>query len=301
MPKGKALTPCSTIGIIAPASPENKDIIHEKIDQFIASTGFNVTLAPHIYDRYEYLAGDDICRAHDLNNMFLDKSIDGIICLRGGYGSIRMLPFIDKNIIKKNPKFFSGFSDITLLLNYFSKLGLPTFHSPMITSNFNDKITLNSFLDISSYNSKNYKYNLNDFNSLYYINKRSFKGKIVGGNLSMICSSIGTPFEVSTTNSILLLEEVNEAHYAIDRMLSQLIYSGKFKNCKGIILGHFSNNSKNFELKEILLNKLQNLNIPIIVNLPFGHNYPNITIPIGCNAEFSCTENSLTILENFLT
>lgn len=306
MLKGKALNTSSTIGIISPASCEDKSIINEKINTFRTLTGYKIKIAPHVYDKYGYLAGSDKCRAMDLNNMFADKSIDGIVCLRGGYGSIRMMKYIDKKLIKKNPKFFCGFSDITLLLNYFSKLGLITFHGPMIKSNFNDEETLNSFLDISSCCSKNYIYNLNDMNQISYINKKSFEGKICGGNLVMMCSSLGTPFEVDTKNSILLIEEINEAPYAIDRMLTQLIYAKKLKSCHGIILGNFTDcalndYSKSFNIEEIINDRLKPLNIPIIVNMPIGHSYPNITLPIGCKAKFSCQNNSLTILDNFLS
>ena len=306
MLKGKILNSSSTVGIIAPSSPEDRDIIDEKIESFKAATGFKVKLAPHIYDIYGYLAGIDIDRANDLNNMFKDPEIDGIICLRGGYGAIRMMPYIDKKIIKKNPKFFCGFSDITLLLNYFSKLGLITFHGPMITRDFNDKITLESFLNISSCKSKNYTYKLDKFDSISYINKNSFKGKIAGGNLTMICSAINTPFDIITNNHILLIEEVSESPYAIDRMLTQLLSSGKLKKCKGIILGTFTNcdlnnYSKSLTLEQIFIDRLKPLNIPIILNVPFGHSYPNITIPIGCNASFSSESDSLSFTENFLT
>lgn len=305
MLKGKALNSSSTIGIISPASCEDENIINEKINIFKTLTGYKVKTAPHIYDRNGYLAGTDKCRAMDLNNMFADKSIDGIVCLRGGYGSIRMMKYIDKNIIKKNPKFFCGFSDITLLLNYFSKLGLITFHGPMIKSDFTDKKTLNSFLNISSCCSKNYIYKLNDMDHISYINKKSFEGTICGGNLAMICSSLGTPFEIETKNSIILIEEINEVPYAIDRMLTQLIYAGKFKSCRGILLGHFTNcsldnYSKSFTVEQVIADRLKPLGIPIILNLPIGHSYPNLTLPIGCKAKFSCKDNSFTILNNFL-
>lgn len=305
MLKGKVLNSSSTIGIIATSSCEDRNIIDEKIELFKSATGFKVKVAPHVYDKHGYLAGLDIDRATDLNSMFKDPSIDGIVCLRGGYGAIRMMPYLDKKIITKNPKFFCGFSDVTLLLNYFSKLGLITFHGPMITSNFDDNITLNSFLSISSFKSKNYTYNLKEFNSISYINKGSFKGKIAGGNLTMICSSMNTPFEVISNNCILLIEEINESPYAIDRMLTQLLMSGKLNRCKGIILGTFTgcelhNYSKSFTINEIIVDRLKGLNIPIIINVPFGHSYPNITIPIGCMANFSCETNCLTFSDDFL-
>jgi len=304
MLKGKALTKGSTIGIIAPSSPEDKDIINEKVDQF-SSLGFNTKLGKHLYNIHGHFAGYDQERARDITDMFLDNSIDGIVCFRGGYGSIRTLPYIDPKVIKKNPKFFCGYSDITILLNYFAKLGLITFHGPMINSDFTNEETLKSFLKISS-SSSNIIYILNDYNNIAYINPNSFCGNIVGGNLSMICSSIGTAFEINMKNSILLLEDIDELPYAIDRMLTQLLYGRKLDSCRGIILGSFKgcdlpDYSRSLSLKEIILDRLEPLDIPIITGFPCGHIYPNITIPIGCNAHFSYKNKTLTILDTCLT
>lgn len=305
MLKGKALKPNSTLGIIAPASCEDEPIINEKLRLF-SNLGFKLNLGKHLFDKYGCFAGTDYYRAYDLNSMFMDDSIDGIVCFRGGYGSIRTLPYINKKIIKHHPKFFCGYSDITILLNYFSKLGLITFHGPMINSDFEDKLTLNSFKEVSSYNKGGYTYDLNKFDNINYINIKNFNGKISGGNLTMICSALGTPYEVQTKNSILLLEEINENPYVIDRMLTLLLLNKNiFKNCKGIILGSFegcslSNYSKSFNLEEIIMNRLKPLNIPIITGFPFGHGYPNITIPIGVNATFDYNKKLLTINDSFL-
>lgn len=304
MLKGKSLTKGSTIGIIAPSSPEDKAIIDEKINLF-SSLGFNTKLGKHIYNSHGYLAGYDQERARDITDMFLDNSIAGIVCFRGGYGSIRTLPYINPKVIKKNPKFFCGYSDITILLNYFANLGLITFHGPMINSDFTNEETLKSFLSISS-SSSNIIYNLNDYNNVSYINPNSFSGKIVGGNLSVICSSIGTSFEINTKNSILLLEDINESPYSIDRMLTQLLYGKKLDSCRGILLGSFkgcdlSDYSKSLSLKEIILDRLKPSDIPIITGFPFGHSYPNITIPIGCKGHFSYANKTLKILDTCLT
>ena len=305
MYKGKALNSNSTIGIISPASPDDREFIDKKISEF-EKLGFNTVLGTHLYDRYGHLSGNDKDRAQDLIDMFLDKNIDGIVCFRGGYGSIRTVPYIDENIIKSNPKFFCGFSDITLLLNYFAKLGLITFHGPMINSDFNDELTHKFFLDISSYNKCRFTYKLNDFKDISIINPDDFSGNIVGGNLAVICSSIGTPYEISTKNSILLLEEVNECPYAIDRMLTQLIYSGKLNKCNGIIIGHLagcelSNYNRSLTPSQVIYDRLAPLNIPIIKGFPFGHSYPNITIPIGCKARFCYKDMTLQINEKFLS
>lgn len=304
MLKGKALTKGSTIGIIAPSSPEDKAIINEKIKEF-STLGFNLKLGKHLYNSHGHLAGYDQERARDITDMFLDKSIDGIMCFRGGYGSIRTLPYVNPKIIKRNPKFFCGYSDVTILLNYFAKLGLITFHGPMINSDFNNEETLKSFLSISS-NCSNIIYNLKNYTNISYINPNSFCGKILGGNLSVICSSIGTPFEIDTKNSILLLEDINETPYAIDRMLTQLLYGNKLNSCRGIIMGSFkgcelSDYSRSLTLKEIILDRLECLDIPIITGFTFGHSYPNITIPIGCNGYFSYQNKTLQILDTCLT
>lgn len=305
MLKGKKLTSASTIGIIAPASPENKDKIDKKLCEF-KELGFKIKLAPHLYNKYGHLAGFDSDRIKDLHDMFLDPSIDGIVCLRGGYGTARLISSLDKKIILQNPKFFCGYSDITLLLNYFANLGLITFHGPMITSDFTDELTKKYFLKTSICNTKNFSYDLLDLNpNISTYNLSSFKGKLVGGNLSIICSSLSTKYEINTKDSILLIEEVNEAPYCIDRMLTHLINSGKLHDCNGIIIGHLTdctlpNYDRSLTTEEVILNRLLPLNIPLIIGMPFGHSCPNITIPIGASAYFNNKIMKLTIKDNFL-
>lgn len=291
MKRLKLLTKSSTIGIIAPSSPQTKDYIDNKINQF-KSLGFNVKLGKSIYNHYGYLAGQDEERAKDLMDMFEDTSVDAIVCFRGGYGSIRMAKYLNLNIIKRNPKIFCGYSDITLLLNYLSnECNMITFHSPMINSNFNDVQTKNSFLDFLTNFNNSYEYNLNEIANIYYDNLDNITGTLVGGNLSLIASTIGTPYEVNFKNSLLLLEDIGEVPYAIDRMLSQLVNSNKLTSCKGILLGHFTDCSLNdysnsLKLNEVFDDILKPLNIPIIRNFPCGHSYPNLTLPIGSKAIF---------------
>ena len=295
----KALSNDSTIGIVAPASPEENDIIDKKIQEFI-SLGFKIKKGKFIYTKNNYLAGSDEDRANDLNSMFKDKDIDGIVCLRGGYGSIRMLPYLDIKTIKNNPKPFFGYSDITLLLNYISRsCNFPTFHGPMITSNFNDNITKKYFINTIKNKNNKLIYNIDEIcNENYEIwNNRNFSGKIVGGNLTLICSSIGTPYEINTKNKVLLVEDVNENPYVVDRLFSQLISCGKLNNISAIIIGYFTNCddlNKSIYIKDILKEKLIKLNIPIIYNVKIGHSYPNITIPIGTKFEYD-SKNKLLI------
>ncbi|AYE34493.1 S66 peptidase family protein [Clostridium septicum] len=305
MLKLNPLSPSSTIGIVAPASAEDPNIIDKKILEF-EELGFNVKKGKHIYDKYGYLAGTDSNRAEDLMDMFIDNSIDAILCLRGGYGSMRMIPYLNLKTIKQNPKPFCGYSDITLLLNYISKkCNFATFHAPMITSNFKDSVTQDYFINTLTNHNMNF-YNLKKIsnNKITYINKNNFNGKLVGGNLSIICSSIGTPYELNFKNSIVLIEEIDESPYAIDRMLTQLIYSGKLKHSSGIILGDFTNctsknkNSAEFNIDEVINQKLSQLKIPVIKGFPIGHSYPNVTLPIGSKLSFNYKNDLLNISEN---
>lgn len=303
MIKLKHLVPGATIGIIAPASQSDSKFIDEKILSF-ENLGFNVKKGKHIYDNYGYLAGSDTDRANDLMDMFIDPSIDAIVCFRGGYGSIRLISSLNTKIIRSHPKPFCGYSDITLLLNYItSKCGFTTFHSPMINSDFDDILTKDSFIDILTTSNKNFSYNLNKFGYIDILNKKDFKGRLLGGNLSMICSAIGTPYEVNFKNSIILIEEIGENPYVIDRLLSQMIYANKFTGCNGIILGHFtdcslSDYSNSFTLDDIITQKLLPLGIPIIKDFPCGHSYPNLTLPIGCNLYYNSENSNLTIYED---
>lgn len=289
-----------TIGVVAPASPEDNATISGKIST-IKKYGFKVVEGPHLYDKKGYLAGEDKDRADDINKFFANPEIDAIICFRGGYGCMRMAKYLDLNTIKKNPKIFCGYSDITLLLNYFSKkCSLVTFHGPMINSKLEDTQTLNSFLNLLCSKNDSFTYNLNSLNCSIPYNDRDFSGRLVGGNLAIICSTIGTPYEIDFTNSILLIEEINESPYAIDRMLTQLLCSQKLNSCKGIILGQFTDcglkdYSKSLTVDEIIKDRLAPLNIPIISKFPFGHSYPNLVVPIGANASYSSKNKMLSI------
>lgn len=299
MKKLKHLNLNSTIGIVAPASSGDIETINKNIDKF-KSLGFKVKLSKNLYNRKKYLSATDKERADDLMDMFSDKEIDAILCYRGGFGSIRMMPYIDFKVIKDNPKIFCGYSDITALLNYISyNCNFTTFHGPMINSDFTNIQTYEEFINILSLCNSEYHYDLNNL-KCKYINKSNFKGNLVGGNLTIVCSLMGTNFEINTKNKIVLLEDVSESPYVIDRMLSQLILSKKLTDAEAIILGHFTNcdtscNDKSYTVSELIVDKLTPLHIPIVYNFPSGHDYPNLTLPIGAKLEFNSTNNKLIV------
>lgn len=299
---GKKLNYGDTIGIVSPSSPEKPEAIKKGID-FLINLGFKIKTGEHIYDKRGYLAGTDKDRAADIMDMFLDKDVDMILCMRGGYGSMRTLPYIDFDIIKNNPKIFVGFSDITAYLNsFFNKTGLITFHGPMASSNLGDEYTLKSFLDTLMKENKEYMIkNPPEIDIKCEISGKA-SGKIVGGNLSLINATIATPYEVDFKNNILFIEDVHEEPYALDRMLTHLLLCGKLQECSGFILGQFKNCTlphyeRSLTLEEVIEDRILSLNKPTISNFMSGHDYPKLTLPIGANAHLDTDNKIIQILE----
>lgn len=287
-----------TIGILAPASGAENSFIDEKI-YILKNLGFKIKTGKHLYDKLGYLAGTDEDRASDLMNFLCDDHIKMIMCLRGGYGSMRILPYLDFKKLKNVNKIFMGYSDITCLLNtLYSKLGLVTFHGPMATSDFNDKYTLNSFINTVTNVTSSYNIANPPHIPLICNGKANATGKLIGGNLSIICSTLGTPYEINTHNKILFIEDVSEDVYSIDRMLCQLKFSGKLNNCSGFLLGQFKNcNNKNtsYTLNDVFHDYIFSLNKPVISNFMSGHDSPNLTLPIGSTVKLDVKKSRLCI------
>lgn len=291
-----------TIGVIAPSSPEKPENIENGIN-FLKQQGFNVKKGRHIFDRLGFLAGNDKDRAEDLMNMFLDKSVKMVLCIRGGYGTMRTLPYIDFDIIKHNPKIFVGFSDITTYLNsFYEKCGLVTFHGPMLTSKFDDNTTLKGFLNTLMNGSSPYTISNPENINTESNTSTSAEGVLAGGNLSLICATLGTPYEIDTTNKILFIEDVHEEPYAIDRMLTHLLLAHKLQVCKGILLGQFTRCSlphyeRSLTLEQVIQDRILSLNIPTVSHFMSGHDYPKLTLPIGAKVRLNCADGTLNVLE----
>lgn len=309
MLKPKGLKLGDTIGLIAPSSPTSDIKFVRKAEEKLIQMGFKVKVGKSCYERYGYLSGTDEVRAADVNNMFKDEEVDGIICLRGGYGTPRILDKIDYEAIKSNPKVFVGYSDITGLhlgINQISNL--VTFHGPMGSSDiigtfsdFTKDSLYNSILD----NGFNGKLDNPQGEEIVTINSGKAKGVIVGGNLSLIVDTIGTPYEIDTKGKLLFIEEVSEDPYKMDRMFTQLRLSGKLSDAKGIILGDFNNCDKDeskhknsLSLMEIIEDIIKPAGKPTIYNLQAGHCKPMITIPFGVEALLDADKKELTILED---
>lgn len=306
MIKPKALKLGDTIGIIAPASPTINENIKAAEDKLI-ELGFKVKVGKSPYERYGYLSGTDSTRANDINEMFMDKEIKAIICIRGGYGTPRILELLDYEAIKKNPKIFVGYSDITALhIAFTQKCNLVTYHGPMLSSDM--------IKDFSEFSKDELFKTLMDPEPLgkisnpqgeevVTINGGIAEGTIIGGNLSLIVATIGTPYEIDVKGKLLFIEEIGEEPYKIDRMLNQLRLSGKLEDASGIILGDFNNcesgkHEENLTLSQVIDDHIKPLKKPTIYNLQAGHCDPMVTLPFGVMARLDADKGELTILEN---
>ncbi len=296
------------VGLISPGGFINANQLKESIEN-ISKLGFEVIPAKNILKKNGYLAGSDLERAGQVNSMFEDKNIKGIFCTRGGFGCSRILPYLNFDLIKENPKPLIGYSDITILSNViFQKTGLVGFHGPVGISTFNDfsvyyfkevLMNANSNLELISEPE-----NLEDQNQIpVTIRGGIAKGKLTGGNLSVITSLTGTEYDLNFNGKIIFLEEVTEEPYRLDRMLTQLIQAKKFENAVGIALGNFykcepKEPENSFSLLEILYDKLYDLKIPVVYGLSFGHIKNKFTLPVGISAELNADEQKMKILES---
>ena len=306
--KPKRLKPGDVIGIISPASSSDDITKVNRGVEYLEKLGYRVEVGKNVGQESGYLAGSDAQRIADLHEMFKNKNIKAIFSIRGGYGSGRLLDKIDYKIIRNNPKIFVGYSDINALqMAFFAKTGLITFAGPMVAVDFHDEVskfteevfwrTITSNRAIGRIkNPRNEK--------IYVLNKGRAVGRILGGNLSLLTSLNGTEYFPKLKDAILLLEDINEAPYRIDRMLNQLRLLKVFKQIKGIILGHFVDciepdpNKRTFTLNEVIIEYFQGLKIPVVYNLKHGHVKDNITIPYGLKCVLNASRDYVEISEN---
>ncbi|MDL1968472.1 MAG: LD-carboxypeptidase [Deltaproteobacteria bacterium] len=288
------LKPGDEIGIAAPASHFDMENYNHGV-HVLESMGFCLSVLDDMFDRNRYLAGSDVHRANLLNKLFADSSIKAIVCARGGYGSIRILPLLDYNIIRNNPKIFVGFSDVSAILSaIYTKCGLVTFHGPMVTtlSNASQKTKKSMMATFLS----DTKLEITIEKSIV-LRHGSASGIVSGGNLATLCHLAGTPFQPSFKDHILFLEDRGEAAYKIDRMLTQMKMAGYFEGIAGLVLGFFEDCGKIKEVFSVIDNIFKDDDIPILSGLEAGHGRNNITIPFGITATLDSDSNLLSFHE----
>ncbi|NNJ72665.1 MAG: LD-carboxypeptidase, partial [Enterobacterales bacterium] len=265
----------------------------------------------HLFERRGYLAGMDKQRAADVNAMFEDKSVDGIFCLRGGYGSPRILPYLIYDTIRNNPKAIIGYSDVTALLNaIYAKTGLITFHGPIAGQRFSD-YTVASFKKVLFEPQANIKLAeappfeekegwVERDNRLTTIVPGKAQGRLIGGSLTLMAVLVGTPYEPDYRGKILFLEDVSEAPYKVDRMLTHLTLAGRLQQVAGVVFGKCTkcgSSGNSLSMEQVLYDHLEPLGIPVVRGAMIGHIDDMATIPIGAKAEINTADGPINLLE----
>lgn len=310
----KALKKGDTIGLITPGSSlfEARRTVIEATEK-MEGLGFKVKLGKHIYKKNGYAAGTIAERVEDIHNMFTDSSVDGIVTIRGGYGSGQLLAYLDYELIRNNPKILVGYSDITsLLLGIHQKTGLVTFHGPVAISTFTD-YTKKYFMDVltkphalGKIDDAPYEGNFQKSSQIVTVNGGKSSGHLTGGNLTLMQTTLGTPYEFNSKDAIIFIEEVGEEPYDIDRILNHFKMAGKFEQCKGVIFDKMPsvkprNNgaafNRNLSVEEVIYNYLGEYNFPVCIGFSLGHIKHKPTMPIGIKVALDGDSKTLSFLE----
>jgi muramoyltetrapeptide carboxypeptidase len=310
--KPKALQSGMTIGLVFPAGWTKMEEV-EAGKAYLEKLGYKVQLGSNAGKQLGYLSATDKERAAEFMTAVENKAVDAIICARGGYGTMRMLPLLDYTSIRKHPKIISGYSDITALINTIhQRTGLVCFHGPGALAPWHE-FTEKSFLAITTppQPTSDEKKTKKHYEPIVMPPTEGWKtmtagkarGRLVGGNLTLLATTTGTPLEIDTKGALLFFEDVTEEPYRIDRMITQLLLAGKLQSCKGIAIGQFTkcdaeDAAHSFTITEVLTDRLAGLGIPIVTGLQFGHVPQKYTYPIGIQAELDATAGTLTLLES---
>ncbi|MDD4583617.1 MAG: LD-carboxypeptidase [Eubacteriales bacterium] len=312
MIRPKKLEKGDTIGVISPSSPSEKKSDVIRSIETLEEWGYKVVLGKNVNKTKGFVAASEEERAADFNEMFRRDDIDAVFVTQGGYGSAQILRLIDYDCVTKNPKIFTGFSDITSLhiaLNKFSNL--VTFHGPGMsrfnTEELTDYTKEHFFKAISSTEPIGDIKLANKKKWLYAISPGIAEGQLVGGNLTLICSSLGTPYAIDTKGKILLIEDLDTEPWIFDHMLSHLRNAGCLNEIKGIVVGEchncipFKYNPGYYcdtSLEDVLEYYLKPLGVPVLYGLPLGHTDDLATLPLGVTVRLDADKKVLTILES---
>jgi muramoyltetrapeptide carboxypeptidase len=306
-----------TVGFVTPStyvsSPDEIATALRTAEYF----GLKVKLGANVRKKTGYLGGSIAERVADLHAMFADPSIAAIFAIRGGYGSAQLLPALDYDLIRTHPKILQGYSDITALhLAIHQKTGLVTFHGPVMLSGFTN-YTIEHFrralfetTPIGNVTNPKESNPLRPSHTLRTVRGGRARGPLVAGNLTLISTTMGTPYEIDTRGKILCIEDVGEEPYSMDRMLTQLRLAGKFDQAAGVVLGECARCTprefrpgfdSNLSLGEVIDDILGGLKIPVLAGLTFGHTADQVTLPLGCAAVLDADKGTLTIEESGVT
>jgi len=305
---GKKLQKGDTIGLIAPSGAVRAE---GAIERAIAETermGYRVKVGESCGKVYGYLSGTDEVRARDINNMFADKDVDAIVCVRGGYGTMRILDLLNYDVIRENPKIFVGYSGITALHTaMFERCGLVTFEAPMAVSDWSggplDEMSYASMMRaLGTSEPMGELVNAPGYPARRMVNPGSCEGTLVGGNLSLMTGVLGTPYALDFKDRILFIEEIGERTYCVDRMLTQMRLAGVFDQCAGVVFGDFKDCPIEYpafglSLEEVIRDIVAPCGKPVFTGLQIGHCTPKLTLPHGVRYRMDADACTLTVLE----
>ena len=285
------------IGVIAPAGPAALDT--DKAITWMRARGYSLRVFPGVYEKDDYLAGSDDVRLNDLHSAFADREVDAIICLRGGYGTPRLLDRIDFELLRNNAKPFIGYSDITALHLAISRYaGFVTFHGPMLNADLlgdKQKPTESSFFNMLRGQVKAGSVLAHPVAyPLTAIEPGVAHGRLLGGNLSLIAATMGTPYEIDAEGVILFIEDINEPLYRIDRLLTHLRLAGTLHKVRGVLVGDVAG-VDTVSLERLLKQTFAPLRIPVLAGWRSGHCDPNLTLPMGALVRLDAGNKELVL------
>ena len=300
----KPLFPGARVALLAPASAVPEARLQPALD-FVRSLELEPVVYPSCYfaNRDGYMAATDAQRAKDLNDAFADESIDGIWCIRGGYGAHRLQPLLDVETIRSNPKWFGGYSDITALHIFLNQIcGQETYHCTMPSTEFTpDEFTL-GWLKKALFGGLSGVLENPEGQIPSTLVPGEASGVLCGGNLSLLAASLGSPWEIDTKGKILFLEDIGEKTYRVDSMLTSLRNAGKFDDCAGIILGAWTDcppeyPEKTLELPEIFQQLVVPAGKPAVMDVTCGHCLPTLALPMGRMCTLDAENCTITVAE----
>jgi muramoyltetrapeptide carboxypeptidase len=302
--KPPALRSGDLIGVAAPASNIQPDLLEAGCRE-LERLGFRTLYRPGIRTVHRYFSGTDERRAAELLEMIRNPEVRAIFCARGGYGSGRIIPYLEPELLRANPKILNGASDITALLSFMDRSGLASFHGPMVATTIRQgeaAYNLPVLLDVLQGRPVSFP-----LDGTTVLRHGEAVGRLAGGCLSLVVASLGTPWEVDTAESILVLEDIDTKPYQIDRMLTQLKQAGKLDSVCGIVFGEMlqcqQNANQGYTLEEVLLDVLRDTTFPVLFGFPTGHTVkPNIMVPFGVPARLIAgATSSFELLEPAVT
>lgn len=292
--KLNALAPGSRVALVAPASPFDFDRF-ERACEMLRNEGYEPAPGKHIGKRDGYLAGSEAERAQDLLEAFSDPAISAVICIRGGYGSGRLIPFLPYSTLRKHPKIFLGHSDITFLhLAFQTRMQWVTFHGPNLNA-FADNGETQAHALRALAGLDAFSWELRDSRIL---KRGTASGMVTGGNLTCLAHLIGTPWFPDLQGAILMIEDCGEALYRIDRIITHLKLSGALRGLAGLVLGQFTDCGEQCKIWEMVLRQVEEFHFPVIADLPFGHGLENEVIPFGVPFRLSTHERTFKAIEH---